>query len=676
MLKLIRKIDVSDAADHRHRRTAGSYARALLGRRLTAVSALAAPFVMLLGAQSAAAAITSSSIDSPASPYVFMADISSNALDFTVHGTASGTGSVDLICYRSNGSGSTLASSVPVSGGTFTADITSSQAYYAINDPCVLRAVPTGDSTARPPSASNDPFQGPTMAENWVFDASFGGMLDNFDYYATTPGGRAELDSASGGAIVSTQLYAPGTLAPSETLFEGAGYFNGGNLITVDGTVSYLPSSASGPTPGWLPLQYTKSLDPSTGAVTITSHEPAVKCADQNCTGYTASGVELDRTVQTSQDGHVIALTDSWRSTDGASHALDATYVQGVHTSTNRGAFLFPGSSSFQDYPQNASISLPRGPGTIYIKEDQTTPDAGGGTHPQGAISYTSAPDSAAVFAYSDESNAGYAEWDSHYVRTVPASGVLVLRFSYAQQYALAAVKALAQAAVSAFAPALAITSPGNGTSTSNPDTTVTGTATDRAGVTSLTVDGQAVKVAADGSWSTPVVLAAGANQITAVATDADGFTATRRLTLTYTPPAQSAQPTQLSPSQTATLLLRGRPTTVNHGVRVRLSCAGATCAGSVRLIATELIRTRDGRLVGLAGRKRPGTRPKMVAVGKIAFVLGARRTAVLTVQLNAQGRRLLTQFDRLPVTLSIVSGKRLTVATARLTVSTPKKRH
>lgn len=660
MLKVIRKIDVR------------------------AFAALIVPLLMLLLAQSAAAAITSSSIDSPASPHVFLADQSSSVV-LTVHGTASGTGSVDLNCYPSNGSPSTLVGSVPVSGGEFTADITNSQAYYAINNPCVLRAVPQGDSTPRPPSATSDPFQGPTLAENSVFDSSFGGMLDNFDYIADLPGGRAELESASGGAIASTQLYAPGTLTPSEPLFEGAGYFNGGNLIMVDGTVAYLPDSASGPTPGWLPLRYTTSLDPSTGAVTITSHEAAVKCADQSCTSYTASGVELDRTVQTGENGHVIGLTDSWRSTDGASHALDATYVQAVHTSNAGGAFLFPGSSSFQDYPQNASVSVPHGPGTIYIKEDQTTPDTGDASHPQGAISYASAPDSAATFVYSDESNPGYAEWDAHYVRTVPATGALVLRFSYAQQYALADVKALAQGAVSAFAPSLAITSPANGATVSNPHATITGTATDGAGITSLTVDGQPVSVAADGSWSVPVVLAAGANQITAVASDADGLTTTRQLTVTYAPPVQGSPPppssssspaSPSSPSPTAKLSLRGRPAAVAQGVRVRLACAGATCAGSARLTVTELVRSRDGKLVGLAGPTRSGIRRKTIAVGGITFTVRPGHTAVLTVRLNPAGRKLLARFARLPVTLSITSGKRITIATARLTVKAPKKRH
>jgi Glucodextranase, domain B len=560
---------------------------------------------MLLCAQSAAAAITSSSIDSPASPYRFFADQSSSVA-FTVHGTASGTGSVDLNCYAYN-STRTVVGSVPVTNGEFTAQVTNSQAYSGIGAPCVLRAVPQGDSTARPPSATGDPFQGPTLTD----------------------------------------------------------------------ALAYLPNSASGTTPGWLPLQYTKSLDPSTGAITFTSHEPAVKCADQSCTSYTAAGVELDRTIQMNQDGHVIVLTDSWRSTDGASHALDATYVQGVHTGADHASFLFPGSSGFQDYPLNASISLPHGPGTIYIKEDQATPDTGDATHPQGAVTYASAPDSAAVFTYSDETGGtSYAEWDAHYVRTVPATGALVLRFSYAQQYALADVKALAQAAVNSFAPSLAITSPADGSSTTNPHATISGTATDSAGITSLTVNGQAVNVAGNGSWSAPVVLAAGANQITAVATDADGFTTTRQLTVTYTPPAPApgpgSQPSQ--PSQISTLTLRGKPAAIARGVRVRLLCNGASCVGSARLTVSELVRSSDGRVVSLQGRRRPGTFRRTVTVGQIAFTLRAGQTALLTIRLNAQGRKLLAQFGRLSVNLSIASGQRVTIATARLTINAPKQ--
>ena len=100
-------------------------------------------------------------------------------------------------------------------------------------------------------------------------------------------------------------------------------------------------------------------------------------------------------------------------------------------------------------------------------------------------------------------------------------------------------VQAKARSAEDAYqGPAVAITSPANGATTPTQPVTVTGTATDNVGVTSLTVNGAAVTPAADGSFSTPVTLAPGQNTITAIAKDAAANSSQAAVSVVYAPPA------------------------------------------------------------------------------------------------------------------------------------------
>ena len=82
--------------------------------------------------------------------------------------------------------------------------------------------------------------------------------------------------------------------------------------------------------------------------------------------------------------------------------------------------------------------------------------------------------------------------------------------------------------------PSLQITSPANGAATHSSTISVTGTASDSLGLSSVTVDGSAVTVTA-GAFSTSVSLTPGSNTITAVATGADNETTTKQVTVTDT---------------------------------------------------------------------------------------------------------------------------------------------
>jgi len=631
-------------------------------RKLALPSLLAAVLAALVLAQPAAAGgVQSSNIDTPADGFHFYDDQSSGTA-FTVHGTATNITSVDIDCYPSGGTVNVLASGVSVSPtGEFSAPISETVAYTGIPDTCVLRAVPHGDGIARPPGDPNDPYQGPRVAESWDQNELF--PTDAFDYVNAGFAGRLELYPAGYYALYSSNLFQPGADVQSEQLFDANGYLASGDQV-LDGQPADLASSDNG-SPGVPPIDVTRSFDNATGELTITDREALVRCADGPCGSYVTTGVELDRTWKTGHDGLTVSQTDTWRSTDGASHQLDAAYTQGFHTSSATGSFLFPGASVFQDYAQHDSVTLPHGPATVFVKEDHTTPDAGDTTHPQGAVTYASAPDTAAVFAYSDQTNANYSEWDVHYIRTIPANGAVTLRFAYAQAFALSDVQAFAQEARAAFAPSLAIASPGDGSNSTTPSITVAGSATDDAGIASLTVNGHAASVQSNGSWSAPVALSPGSNTITAVATDNDGISSQKQITVTYVPPSP--------PPPVAHLSLR-TPRATRNGVTFRLSCSAATCSGSGTLTAIELVRKPGGKLVGVAIRRVK----KTVTVGRASFSIRAGGVKTVRIKLNATGRKLLKRFRHLPVRLTVKykSGGKLTKLHVRkVTIKAPKKR-
>jgi hypothetical protein len=635
-----------------------------LTRQFALPSVLVALLAALVLAQPAAAGTPTpqSNIDSPSDGTHVFEDQSSSAVAFTVHGTAGDVDHVDINCYQSDGSPVGVASNVPVSGGEFSTSVTGTQAYADVPPTCVLRAVPHGDASLHPPGDSSDPFTGPRLAASWDND---GGVdTSAFDFLNTGFAGQFELESAGQSGLAQSELLAPTTLAPSEVLFYGNGYFNGGT-IQVDGQDVY-PASYQAGSPGVPDIEVHKTFDPATGAMTISDREPLVRCTSGSCTSYESAGVELDRNWRTSNEGQVVWLNDSWSSTDGFSHSLDAEYAQGFHTSNANGSFLFPGSSGFQDYAQNDSVTIPHGPGTVFVKEDHTTPDGGDATHPQGAVTYTSAPDSSAVFVNSDETTPHISQWDAHYIRTIPAGGRVAFRFSYAQAYALSDVQTLAQQALAAFAPALAITSPADGSNSTAPTITVAGTATtDSTGLTSVTVNGHAVPVDGHDSWQTPVTLTPGPNTITASATDADGLSSQKQITVTYVPLPPAAPTAHLSLS---------RPRAGSNRVTFRLSCRAATCSGSAALTAIELVRKPGGKLVGVAVRKAK----KTVSVGRVSFSIRAGGAKTVTVKLNATGRKLLKRYKRVPVRLTVrykSAGKTAKLPVKKVTVKAKRRR-
>jgi len=90
----------------------------------------------------------------------------------------------------------------------------------------------------------------------------------------------------------------------------------------------------------------TKEFNEATRQITIHEEDPVVKCSPGTeyppefktggCTSFVSTGVTLVRTWQTSNEDHVAWPTDTWRSTDGAAHAVNVRYYTELNGSAER----------------------------------------------------------------------------------------------------------------------------------------------------------------------------------------------------------------------------------------------------------------------------------------------------------------------------------------------------
>jgi hypothetical protein len=504
---------------------------------------------------------TSSESGTPANAsYLISYDNRGTTLAIT--GTAEGTGDVDIVCYYGNPSQeSILLAGLPVQSGSFatptgaSAPLLKSIAGHA----CRLRAVPTGGESGGDVAQ----FAGPQVA---VSEAGLpsglvgGNSAYPYDYYvvATTFAGSAAWDSAG-----SCGPYA----APFNSSF-GQGNFAidcmgsllGANLpvdpgrseVQIDGQNAYDPASAQALFGGAEDLTHFPALnatvvqDPTDGVVTSQATEGWVTCpgllayppTPGNCPTFASAGVELQRTITTSDGGLVVTMTDTWSSTDGKAHSLDLLYDDyvGLKTSNAERGYEFPGQSGFSAYQAGDTLPAPgSAPGSVLVRTNLATPD-GDPAEAAAAITF-STPPSGFTFV-------GNNEFEEHQALEVPAGGSVSLSYIYSTGYTVAQVQALALAAQDRFlAPAIAITSPAGGTTVSTPTLHLVGTAFAGSGIASLLVGGQSVPVDHGGSWAADVPLNPGSNTITALATDAAGAAVQTQLTVYYSPPPSGPGP-------------------------------------------------------------------------------------------------------------------------------------
>jgi len=387
-------------------------------------------------------------------------------------------------------------------------------------------------------------------------------------------------DSAFGfagdGAIASEPLFnCAGALYPNATSTDGRAsiLIDGSSALTSYGawTVAAGSSDPSRTTRGAIPRDqypaptFTREVDPLTGDVTITETEPLVFCSAGNpgsgCSALVTAGATLTRTIVQTDDGRLATVDDTFSDTSGTARSLEVRYDQhvgrdaGESGAATRPTFDVDGGGYAARQTGDQPELAPEAPGIIGIQGD---PDNGapGLENPQGAIVYSSAPD-AVRFGYANDplpnlttglfplgparpdiNGDDAAQFELTYERTLPAGGDVSLGHAYVQ--ALTRGEADTVAALTAaglVTPSLAIDSPADGATLTDATATVAGHAGDRFTAVTVTVNGVDAPVAGDGTWSLPVTLTPGSNEIVAIATNGAGKTTQVAETLIYTPP-------------------------------------------------------------------------------------------------------------------------------------------
>jgi Glucodextranase, domain B len=590
---------------------------------------VAAIAVAALGIAPAAAGATvrSSSITSwvssePGTPAndAYLISYDNSATTLTVEGTAVGTGSIDIACfYGSTSSFVTFATNVSVTNGGFNTGPhplhTTSSATTLAGHACRLRAIPAGTEG---PGSDTSSFAGPLLA---VSEAAFAagpttGSIANFLLQGTTFTASAGWNAAGGCGPYAAPL--DQSLDSGNFAINCMGSLLASNSPTsptrsevlIDGHDAYDAAAAAGPLfggsfslPGFPTLTSSVNWDPTTGLASSQSQENWVVCSGpdayppsaDNCLNFAPTGVGLQRYVSMSHGGRVLTMTDVWSSTDDAPHTVDLLYDDyvGLKASSAQRGYEFPGQSSFTAYGSGQTVPGPSAaPGSILVRTNIGAPD-GDTAEAVGALTYSSSPT-----GYSFASN---NELEEHQVLHLPAGASARLTYIYSTGYSLADVEALALAAQDRIeSPAIAITSPANGTTVSAPTATLAGVAGAGSGISSLIVDGQSVAVGPGGAWTAQVPLNLGPNTITAVATDGAGASAQAHVTIVYRPPPPVRA---TSPALCRVPRTRGQKLPAADKAIRRAHCR----VGKIKRIRSR--KARKGRVVDTrppAGRKLP----------------------------------------------------------------------
>ncbi len=497
---------------------------------------------------SASAAVTASTITTPATGSSLLDDQVTPHEAITVAGTTVGGTSADALdvnCYSGASSIVPLATGVPLAqDGSFTVTVPLGLRRLA-KETCVLRAVPAGDTNPYPPGGGS-PFTGATLSIDQVTNTTGGsGQLEYYYLYASQLMGAFDFRSLGNCALGDSYVYDAATFA-SVPLDACNGGFSSANSNTaptrselrVDGADAYLAGNAfdiagfhAGSNPGYPAMTYSYSIDPATGNLVLDEIEQIVKCSPGG--GYPPTGASCPRFVQTgvaarlhitqAQGGRMATVVQYFSSTDGRPHTLDLLEGNQFRAPAHDGELGFPWTGTgLQTYTQPGQVvpgPQASGPGSLFVKGSAAAPD-GGESSAQGAVSFSNPPSSVTVVEPTTHS----VSWlELGYTRTVPASGSVALGFAYSDAFYGSEVAVYALAAEAAFRPLVAINTPAGGTETSKPRVTVSGSASDPSGLAVVSVDGRLVAVEPDGTWTATVSLRPGANTISTAAANVFG---------------------------------------------------------------------------------------------------------------------------------------------------------
>ncbi|HEV7562166.1 MAG TPA: hypothetical protein VGO24_01575 [Solirubrobacterales bacterium] len=433
----------------------------------------------------AGAAFTASQIVTPSSP-TFALWSAAEASSITVAGTTTGSTpgeEVDIDCF-------TASAVVPLATGV---PVASNGSFYvlwvglekAVGHLCRLRAVPATTVPSEP-----SPFAGPLLATGRKLVETFvAGPSEGLP-----SGFRAEALGLSAGASAlpigrcgARGFLEDAALEETTATFECVGrlwrfddYQHPGSStrsqIQVDGVDALTPSSVNeqfGGNPKHFPaISFSASQDPTTGNAVIHDGEAFVTCSPTSCA---PTGVRDERTIESTEDGHLITVTDRYSSTDGEPHALDLlpenTQAFGPAGAKNGAAiaYRFPGQATYATHQPGDEVTFADAtPAAISVKVEGS-PDGDQATG-RGAIVFDR-PASPAKFNLLEEARSGF---ELHQAATVPASGSTDFRTAYVQAYTAAEVESLTAKVESSFAPPSppAPSSGSTSTTASNPPST------------------------------------------------------------------------------------------------------------------------------------------------------------------------------------------------------------
>ena len=391
------------------RRRIAILALGLAGAGLPAV-ALSAP---------AQAAVLVSHVSSPVDGSHYLVTDDQPVTSVIVTGTSSGAARdlLDLRCYTSPVEYATVQHNVPVAAdGSFATLMNTSRPFGT----CILRAVPAG----LPGGSNLSNFTGPQLTGEMVRSLRVGGTGPNagkvFDYEVRFQGARAfnQYFSATNGGVFASRLqYEDGT---SSTYLwgENGSLFDQGLgadrvPVRVDGKVGFGPRTAglaypdSLDAPGLPGLTFEATRDPVTGDTTIHEQDPIVVCPTEtypptpaSCPRFDPAGVQLDRTITTTDGGRQILISDTWRSTDGRAHTVAAQYAQTILAADNTppvsstpvGLNLPWLGGGYRTFTTDTTFPGPATtPASVFVRDHNTVAD-GDRRFPRGAISLDPAP--------------------------------------------------------------------------------------------------------------------------------------------------------------------------------------------------------------------------------------------------------------------------------------------
>jgi hypothetical protein len=394
----------------------------------------------------ALAAPSETHITTPADP-AFITYPSTGAASLAVAGTSNGkTAKVDIRC---DGTVALVlkANVVPNAAGTFGTTVSAASMAKLAGQSCVLRAVP-----ANHPSTSSH-FAGPRLlvGDLRLITNKTGTVID-YRVRAPQINGRGIYSSAGSCGLQGSATFSS-AFTTSDDVFNCTArlaYTIGArSALQIDGVNSYPTTAAASLFPGSSslagiqPLTVAVSTDPATGNQTIRESELIVKCApDQagwpvnpaTCTSFVPAGVRLDRSITQNGNGRQASIIDSWTSTDGKAHKVNAVYENG---STPGAAFQFGWlAPQFGLYSTGYQVPpSPNSPFTYYVKYASA---ADGNTrHDVGAAIVQLAPQAMAM----KSPTSVWVQED----RTVGATGTLTMGLAFAWGATAAEVNSAAQ---------------------------------------------------------------------------------------------------------------------------------------------------------------------------------------------------------------------------------------